>query len=519
MNITITKKYLVFPVNTLISKKVLSFSDGDNLVYKLNIKFDSVTPDFYAYIDMSRFLGKTLGISVSPEVELSFRETDEVDSDNLYSEPLRPQIHFSPKNGWINDPNGLIYADGVYHMFYQYNPTEPYWDNMHWGHAESKDLIHWEEKSPVLYPDERGGMFSGSAFPDKRNVLGKKENDTDTLLLFYTTTSPYCQRLSYTTDNFKTVHSYCDAPVVPPISELNRDPKVVYCEEMGCYVMDLFLDKDEYCLLRSDDLINWEEFQRVNLPWDCECPNIFMLRDGEGNRKWVLMGANDKYLVGTFTDDRFVPDQEVQSLSYGVAAYAGQCFANMPNDRAVRIVWDRWSILATVNFRGQMGIPTELTLDTHDGKYYLCANPVRELDSLINETSLYTDVSITPDSGFTHALKHTPYIFRLCGETCGEGSLHISFFGRSIGIDLSENQIALGSIHSPVSVTGSALDLTVIVDRASIEVFSDGGKILISQLDNYSVSDYSLSSLSVCADKDITLGRIEISSLDSIWRS
>ena len=171
MKLEIKNKYLIFPVNTLSTKKALTFKINGETVYELNIKLDNGNPNFYAYIDVSRFIGQTMDIFVAPEMKLEFREADEMNIENLYCEPMRPQVHFTTKNGWINDPNGLVYIDGVYHMFYQYNPTEPNWDNMHWGHAVSSDLIHWEEKDVALFPDERGVMFSGSAVMDYKNIL------------------------------------------------------------------------------------------------------------------------------------------------------------------------------------------------------------------------------------------------------------------------------------------------------------------------------------------------------------
>ena len=318
MKIEIKNKYLIFPVNTLSTKKVLTFKRDCETVYQIDIKLDNCNPDFYAYIDVSRFIGQIIDILVDPEMKFEIREADEIDIENLYQEPMRPQVHFTTKIGWINDPNGLIYIDGIYHMFYQYNPTEPFWGNMHWGHAESRDLIHWEQKDAALFPDERGAMFSGSAILDDKNLLGKNVGDNKAALLFYTTTTPFCQHMSYSTDNFKTIKQYTEKPVVPHIQAQNRDPKVVFCDELDCYIMALYLDEDIYCILRSDNLINWEELQRIHLTEDNECPDIFPLYDSEGARKWIIIGAHDKYLVGNFKNGKFVAEQSVLSLHYGL---------------------------------------------------------------------------------------------------------------------------------------------------------------------------------------------------------
>lgn len=517
MKIEIKNKYLIFPVNTLATKKVLTFNRSGETVYELNIKLDNGNPNFYAYIDVSRFIGQTMDVFVAPEMKLKFHGADEMNIDNLYHEPMRPQVHFTTKNGWINDPNGLIYIDGTYHMFYQYNPTEPNWDNMHWGHAESRDLIHWEEKPTMLFPDKRGKMFSGSAILDDKNLLGKNEGKNKAALLFYTTTTPFCQHMSYSTDNFKTVKQYMDKPIVPHIKAANRDPKVVFCDELDCYIMVLYLDEDIYCIFRSNDLINWEELQRIHLVGDSECPDIFPLYDSEGVRKWVILGAHDKYMVGNFENGKFVSEQSTLTLHYGNAGYAGQSFSNLPNNRIVRMVWDVFWGLPAFDFNGQMGIPMEMSLDKYDGCYYLQANPVEEIKGIYKNTKTYSNVSLTPEEMFSETLQATAYLLKFKGESLENGVMTVSIFGRSIGFDYANNKMNIGNCTAPISLTRSGLDITILVDRCSIEVFADGGKIFMSCLDNDTVSDFNIPYLTIMADSKISLENVEINSLDSIW--
>lgn len=512
----IKNKYLIFPVNSLGTVKKMIFRADGEVVYQLDIKLDNIAPDFYAYIDVSGFLGKTLDVSVEPEMQIVFRKSDEMNIENLYNEPMRPQVHFTTKNGWLNDPNGLIYSDGVYHMFYQHNPAEPNWGNMHWGHAESRDLIHWEQKDIALFPDERGAMFSGCALSDNKNILGKNKGNEKAMLLFYTTTAPFCQYMSYSVDNFKTIKRYGDRPVVPHIEANNRDPKVIFCEELDCYIMALFLDEDRYCLLKSDNLIDWTEFQSVRLEGDLECPDIFPLCDGEGNRKWVFMGANDKYLVGFFKDGKFEAEQPVQSLRYGSSGYAGQSFSNLPDGRVVRVIWEPWT-LPILNFKGQMGIPTEMTLSKYDGKYYLEANPVRELECIYKNRRKYCDVTVTPGKAFKEVLDDTPQLFKIAGHLAANGALNIKVFGRTIHFDFAKNEIRIGESVAPISVSRADFDITVIVDRCSIELFSDGGKIFMSCIDENTLSDRNIPYFTINSENEIKLEGIEINSLDSIW--
>ncbi len=516
MKLEIKNKFLIFPVNTLSTKKVLTFKRNDKTVYQLNIKLDNFNPNFYAYIDVSRFIGQTINILVAPEMKLEFRETDKMLIENLYNEPMRPQVHFTTKNGWINDPNGLIYIDGVYHMFYQYNPAEPNWENMHWGHAESRDLIHWEEKDIALFPDERGAIFSGCAILDEKNLLGKNAENNKSILLFYTTTKPFCQQLSYSTDNFKTIKRYSDKPIVPYIKNGNRDPKVVFCDELGCYIMALYLEKDLYFIFKSNDLINWTELQDLQIPGDNECPDIFPLYDNEGVKKWIFIGAHDKYLVGSFRDGKFVSEQSVLSFHYGTSGYAGQSFSNLPGGRIVRMVWDRWSLPA-VNFSGQMGIPMEMSLCKYEGSYYLQANPVAEIKNIYKNKRIYNHISIAPEKEFNEVLGNTAQLIKINGENFECGELTISIFGRSIRLDFAKNQMSIGDCTAPISLTYKGLDITVIVDRCSMEVFADGGKIFMSCLNHNTLNDLNIPYITILADEKMVLENIEITSLDTIW--
>lgn len=516
MRITVKKNYLIFPVNTLALNKKLTFNQDDKTLYDLDIKIDYISPNFYAYIDVSRFIGQTLDLSVEPEMKLDFRIADEIDIDNLYSESLRPQIHFTTKNGWINDPNGLIYLDGIYHMFYQYNPADNHWGNMHWGHAESTDLIHWKEKKTALFPDDRGAMFSGSAISDEKNLLGKNTDNHKAALLYYTTTNPFSQCLSYSTDGFQTIEKYSDNPVIPHVESENRDPKVIFCDELDCYILALYLMDDIYVIFKSDDLVNWTELQRLNLPGDNECPDIFPLIDFAGNRKWIFSGANGRYLVGKFENDKFEPEQEAISQHYGDSAYAAQTFSNLPDGRTVQIAWDRWQ-LPSYGFNGQMGVPAELSLSLYDNTYYLEARPVKEIEDLYNSFEHYENIRTSHDIDFRIQLDDTAYLFKINGLTNVCGVTEIQIFGRTIQFDFNKNEIAIGKNYAPISLTASNGEITIIVDRCSIEIFADDGKIYMSCIDDDTFCDRNIPYLVIKSENETIIKNMEIHSLKSIW--
>lgn len=518
MKVTIQSKYLVFPVNTNAEKRNLVFWSSERQVYKLNIQLDNLTPDFNAYIDVSAYKGETLDITVSPEMEIVFRESDTMDIPGLYAEPRRPQIHFSSKNGWLNDPNGLVYWNGIYHMFYQHNPACNSWENMHWGHAVSNDLIHWEEKDISLFPDNRGMMFSGSAIVDHHNLLGKNNEQSVAAVLFYTTTEPFCQNISYSTDNFETVKHYAGNPVVPHIKGDNRDPKVIFCEEMNCYIMALYTDGEEYCILKSDNLTEWFEVQRILLPGDNECPDIFPLEDENGNRRWVLMGASDRYLIGAFQGGRFVPEQSVMSLHYGNAAYAGQTFSNLPDGRTIRIVWEHWFNKES-NFNCQMGIPMELSMEQFNDRFYVQAKPIQEIEKLYKDTICYKNIWISQENKFCKVLKDSPYMIKISRDMPESGELECEIFGKKIHINFDINQICMNTWKAPLSLTKKVVDLIILIDRCGIEMYTDNGKMYMSWLSEETVCDRTQPMLTLNASQEMCLERVELHELESIWKN
>lgn len=527
MEIKITKKYLVFPVNTYSSLKKLTISPEqkseseqnskhENEEYSLNIKLNKFSPNFYAYIDVSRYKNKTVTLSVSPQTEIAFEEADEMNIPDLYKEFYRPQIHFSTKNGWINDPNGLIYVNGKYHMFYQHNPCENGWNNMHWGHAESTDLIHWKECDIALFPDKTGMMFSGSAIVDEKNLLGLQKGNEKTVVLYYTATNPYSQYMAYSADSLKTIIKSNESPVIPNITEENRDPKVVFCDEWNAYAMVLYLERDIYGLFKSDNLINWELIQKISLPQDNECPDLFPLTADNGERKWVFTGAHGRYLVGDINQNGFFPVQEAQTLYYGKSAYAGQTFSNLPNGRIVRLDWDKWDIY-TPNIYGNMSIPIEFTLDKTDNKYYLLANPVKEIQSIYDKSKTLTDISLSKNQPLNVKLSPSPYLIKIKATPTKNANLTVKFFNVEILLSEADNTIKISSNSAPVTLTGKDWDITVIADTFSTEIYLNGGRIYMSTIDAKTYCDYSLSTLKLSCDKDLFIKNLELRSLKSVW--
>ncbi|MBO4797655.1 MAG: glycoside hydrolase family 32 protein, partial [Candidatus Methanomethylophilaceae archaeon] len=404
--------------------------------------------------------------------------------EGLYREPNRPPIRFSVKSGWNNDPNGLICLNGVYHLFYQYNPCSTRWGNIHWGHAVSTDLIHWEEGDIALYPDEWGPNYSGCAVLDERNVSGLGFSGRPPLLLFYTAgggsnemsrgVSP-TQRIAYSLDGGKTFLSYPQT-AVDTITGENRDPKVVWCEDLSRYLMALYLEGEEYALLTSDDLLHWEQFQRISIRGDWECPNPARLRvRGTDRFLWILFGARSYWLAGEFRDGRWVTLQEESIPFEKTRTYAGQLFSGT-GERAVEMDWFCPSVPLDPRFSQMISLPRELTLEQEGDRYWLCRNPVAELSAIRrNERTVClagTECRVpAAEAGLD---------LELTFPKLPRGKIAVRAFGQSVTFDPEANTVSGGKGISPMTSGREPYSVRILMDPSGTEVFPDGGRFVFA---------------------------------------
>lgn len=292
-----------------------------------------------------------------------------------------PAIHFAAENGWINDPNGLVEQDGVFHLYFQHNPVDMVWENMSWGHAVSRDLLHWTQLDNAMYPDENGTIFSGSGLENRQGALGLP---TNALLFFYTCagdTSAWSrgrratQRMAYSLDGGRTLVKRA-APAVEHMIGLNRDPKVYWYAPKRLYYMALYLTGDEFAILNSADLTDFQVTQRLTMPGSGECPDLRAIPREGGGERWMLMEADGHYLLGDFDGSRFTAASSLQRAYCTELPYAAQTVSG-PEDRVILIPW-----LRTKNprcaYTGMMGLPRELTLARVNGEDRLRLRPARE---------------------------------------------------------------------------------------------------------------------------------------------
>lgn len=485
MKLTLTEPYVWLPVDRAQPMAKLHFYVDGEKVQEVDLRLaenDLAEGAFTVCMDARRFQGKELEIVADglPEGRLAGIACHGERPENPYG--FRPRLHFTPEMGWMNDPNGLVYADGVYHLYYQWNPFGTDWGNMHWGHAVSRDLLHWEHRAMAMEPDVYGPVFSGCGWQDKANAAGYGK---DALLFFYTSAGGISewsakagnlpvQRLAVSVDGGETLRRE-DGPLIPHIVGGNRDPKVFWHEESGGYMMILFLDGHEFALFRSADLLHWQEVQRISGEGMWECPDLFPLTDGEGVTKWVFWSADGYYRLGDFDGYAFTPETEVLSAYGTKLPYAAQTYAGVEG-RRITVAWLRMQN-DRGNYRGLMSIPAELSLVRQGEAYRLALWPVEELRALRRPAD-------GPAPGQQHwrkALEGKPLELELAWQAGGMGTSWLKLGEALLTVDHERGIIAVsgpGAEGSEIPFDRkSPLSLDVVLDQEVVEFYGSSGTI------------------------------------------
>jgi len=409
----------------------------------------------------------------------------QMNSQTLGDELGRPQYHFTAHSGWINDPNGLVFFKGEYHLFFQHNPFGTEWGNMTWGHAVSKDLIHWEQLDHALHPDSSGTMYSGSAVVDHENTSGLGTAGQPPMVLLYTAAGnqspaskgqPFTQGLAYSLDG-RRFSKLASNPVLDHIEAENRDPKVVWHQPTNRWIMALYLNEDRYALFSSADLKHWERCDSVSMPGASECPDFFELpvKGDPKSRYWVFWSANGRYRLGRFDGARFTPSTEPIDSNFGPNCYAAQTYSDAPKGRRIQIAWMQGGRYPGMPFNQQMTVPREITLiKTKEGPR-LAIQPVAELSKLRSKTLMNKrDLAVRE-----LAIPCSTDLVELRLQWTRDQSLAIKFNGQEIRYEAADRSLlALGR---KVQLRGESpvLDLVLYFDRTSLEVFADGGLVTI----------------------------------------
>ena len=427
------------------------------------------------------------------------------------TEQYRPQIHFTPNRNWMNDPNGMVYANGVYHLFYQYNPQGNSWGNMSWGHATSSDLMHWEEQPVALTRDELGDIFSGSAVIDKDNTAGFGNN---AMIALYTSASGAQQQsMAYSTDGGKSFTRYTGNPVIKNNDDNLRDPKVFWHEESKKWIMALAKGwKMGTEFYGSTDLKNWTHLStffvalpgRPSLQW--ECPDLISF-DYQGKKKYVLLvsvnpggpilGSGTMYFVGDFDGTTFTADPLDYPLwfDYGMDNYAGVTWSNTPN-RHILIGWmNNWQYAGDVPcspWRSAMSLPRELKLIEYDGKPLLANVVVDEVNKIasnwqdvpgtINAKDAYQlRLTIDLDKGSTITLSNDNKESFTMDIIASERML-VAHRTSATGQTTFNAIFSIPSMRAPLNTVGNSVVLDIFVDQSSVEIFTQNGSMSMTNL-------------------------------------
>lgn len=510
-----------------------------------------------------------------------------VAGSDLYQEKYRPQFHYSPHQQWMNDPNGMVYFEGEYHLFYQYNPYSAIWGPMHWGHAVSKDLVNWEELPIALFPDNHGTIFSGSAVVDWNNSSGFGTRENPPLVAVYTyhdhlaenlkTTTFQTQGIAYSLDKGRSWKKYEGNPVLesPGIADF-RDPKVTWYAPGEKWIMSLAV-KDRISFYSSKNLKEWHfesDFgQGIGAHggvW--ECPDLIRMKvDGQSEDKYVLLvsinpggpngGSGTQYFVGDFDGKTFTLDKTFTGqlenaglknafgdtvkgvwLDYGTDNYAGVTWSDVPESdgRHLFIGWmNNWQYankIPTDRWRGATTLPRELSLVRDTRGYRVISRPAKEVANLfsapvsLGQTAVSKTLDLTKASGQKKVSAHTrlsldPKQAKNLELTLANGKNKVSLvFDRSAGLirldrsasgDVGFDETFAKQQVAPFDVSGALLDIELFVDRSSVEIFIDQGRVVFtSQI----FPDQPFDSLQLKTDSPVDLKSMAAHDMPSIWK-
>ena len=513
----VTQQYLNIPIGRQTKLRIFTITEDGAVkrTFPLQLADDKV--EYWIYLDISEFKGHTItlaGPATQPALDRVYQDRSIRDAATMYKEVNRPQFHFTVKRGWSNDVNGPIFYNGQYHLFWQAFPFGVLWDTgfMYWGHATSKDLVHWTELSPAMMLDRLGSPWSGSSLIDHQNAAGFGK---DALVLVYTAfdrhTEKEVQCIAYSTDNGATFTRFDGNPVLDTNAEVGttqtRDPHVFWYAPTQHWVMVLF-EKDGTSIFNSTDLKKWTRTSHLKGLY--ECPDLFELPiDGDRSRtKWVIHGGSSAYYIGSFDGKTFTPETTELRYAEGKNAkgedllYAAQTFAEMPDHRRIQMAWGRiWE--QDMPFTQLILFPTEFKLVTTADGLRMVATPIHEIDRLHGKQHAWTSLAVADADQKLHAIPPGPLDVKIDINLPQDGALTLQYQGTD-----------LITLHSGDLKDGQG-SMELLIDKAVAEVFINGGRRYIVRELPASNDPTGLRLHSEGTSG--TLNRLEVYELRSMW--
>lgn len=503
-------RYLWLPIQESAPEGKVQVIVSGMMKMEQNVRMAREQVDYYVALDLKPYQGKgALRVCVQnvPTGSICFSKLAQNDQADyaLIDEQYRPQFHHTPLRGWMNDPNGMFYKDGTWHLFYQYNPYGSMWGNMHWGHSTTTDLIHWKDEGVALAPDVWGTMFSGSCVVDEEGTAGFGRG---AVIAMYTSSRPtpfggdvQAQCLAYSTDGGKTFTKYEGNPVLTAEDKDFRDPNMFWNEDIKAWNLILAVGQ-EMRIYSSPDLKTWKEESRFGAGLGChggvwECPDLFPLTLNSqpstlNSKKWVLIcninpggpfgGSATQYFVGDFDGHRFTVDDASRYadgkalwMDYGKDHYATVSFSNAPDGRRTVMAWmSNWEYannVPTKQFRSANSIARDLFLYQAGKEYYLGSRPAKEYDGKeLDKTYKVkgsTTIRLTNAEGDEFVIAYDPKAMTLsCDRTrCGDTSFSEHF-----------PAVTVAPVHKKLT------SIRVFIDNSSVEVFGNNGEVVQTNL-------------------------------------
>ena len=496
-------KYLLLPVQEREENANIRVLADNNQVQKLNVKLAVDQVDYYVPLDIQRFGKKDLLLDITFQGDrrftgamkdfLCWREMKQSDTfDTANREHFRPQYHHTPAYGWMNDPNGMFYKDGVYHLFYQWNPYGSQWENMTWGHSTSRDLIHWEAQPTAIEPDALGDIFSGSCVVDKKN--------NQVIAMYTSAGKSQLQSMAISKDNGKTFQKYAGNPVLVSKEEDFRDPKAFWNPEIQKWNLILAVGQEMH-IYSSPDMKEWTYESSFGKDLGChdgvwECPDLMKLQvRGTDKQKWLLIcninpggpfgGSATQYFVGEFDGHQFTCEhQDTRWMDYGKDHYATVTFDNAPDGRHIALAWmSNWQYanqVPTKQFRSANSLPRDLDLFEYQGQTYCGVTPSREVNALRGK-----------------AVKKLPKTCEIVVDVKGTTEIALSnSLGEQVVMKYNtvENTFSMDRTRTYASfseafpcktvapVYGDIRQLRIFIDNSSIEAFDAEGRLAMTNL-------------------------------------
>lgn len=531
VQVNTTQKYLLLPVEDASPDVRISMIVDNKEVKNFDVRLAINKVDYFVPVDLSDYSGKQISfkfrmnsndpvrVSLTPDNTACCKEmtlSDTFDTSNR--EKFRPLYHFTPLYGWMNDPNGMVYKDGEYHLFYQYNPYGSKWGNMNWGHAISKDLVNWEHRPVAIDPDAFGTIFSGSAVVDHNNTAGF---GAGAIVAIYTQNSDrQMQSIAYSTDNGRSFTKYANNPVLSSEARDFRDPKVFWYEGTKRWIMILAVGQ-EMQLFSSPNLKDWTfessfgkgQGAHGNV-W--ECPDLFELPvAGTNEKKWVLLcslgdgpfgDSATQYFVGTFNGKEFVNESPSKTkwMDWGKDHYATVSWSDAPDNRCIVLAWmSNWQYandVPTSQYRSGNSVPRDLSLFTVDGETYLQSAPSPELEKLrgaskkrsFSVSNTKTFKEMIPGNEGTYEIelslkKRNAEVMgiRLFNDQGEEVDMQYDMKEKRFSMDRRKSGNVSFNENFPMLTWTTVEDkdevkLRLYVDKSSIEAFGDGGRFAMT---------------------------------------